>query len=72
MKDIAQVSDYSAIGLDWCIEPSAVRGTFGPGIALQGNLDPDVLYGRGEMTARGAKRTRESPKDVDREPGHTS
>jgi uroporphyrinogen decarboxylase len=32
------------IGLDWTIDIADVRGLIGDGIALQGNLDPTLLY----------------------------
>lgn len=36
---------YDVLGLDWCIEPSVARAIIGDGIALQGNVDPNILYG---------------------------
>ena len=33
----------SALGLDWCIRPEVARTLAGPGITLQGNLDPARL-----------------------------
>ena len=32
------------VGLDWCMDPAAFRAAL-PGMTLQGNLDPCVLYG---------------------------
>jgi len=33
------------LGLDWCIDPLEARRIVGNGVALQGNMDPTVLYG---------------------------
>jgi len=60
LKNIAQTSGYDVIGLDWCVEPSVARETVGPSVALQGNLDPNVLYGGREAIEREVKRTCES------------
>ncbi|KAF9652105.1 uroporphyrinogen decarboxylase [Thelephora ganbajun] len=60
LKKIAQTSGYDVIGLDWCIEPSVARETVGPSVALQGNLDPNVLYGGREAIERGVERMCES------------
>jgi uroporphyrinogen decarboxylase len=56
LKMIAQTSGYDVIGLDWCVEPSVARAAVGPVIALQGNLDPNVLYGGKEAIEREVKR----------------
>lgn len=42
--DIAKISP-NAISVDWNANLSAMRPTIPPTIALQGNLDPDILYG---------------------------
>ncbi|KAK2466416.1 hypothetical protein APHAL10511_002058 [Amanita phalloides] len=49
---LAARSGYDVLGLDWCIDPAQARGVVssalentGKGVALQGNLDPNVLYG---------------------------
>ncbi|MEQ9187960.1 MAG: uroporphyrinogen decarboxylase [Cryomorphaceae bacterium] len=41
-------SSYNTIGLDWTMEPSAVR-SLNPSKVLQGNLDPTVLYAEDEV-----------------------
>jgi len=60
LKNIAQTSGYDVIGLDWRIEPSVAREIVGPSVALQGNMDPDVLYGGKEAIDREVKRMCES------------
>ena len=40
------------------MEPSVAWHTVGPGVALQGNLDPDILYGGREVIVREVKGTR--------------
>lgn len=37
------VTGCSALGLDWCMRPEVARTLSGPGITLQGNLDPARL-----------------------------
>ena len=49
-------SGYDTVGLDWCISPiTAHRVTEGK-FALQGNLDPNVLYGGREAIEREVRR----------------
>jgi len=57
---LAKESGYDVLGLDWCIEPSVAREIVGDGVALQGNLDPNVLYGGKESIEREVKRMCES------------
>lgn len=38
-------SGYDVLGLDWCIDPAEARRIVGNKVALQGNMDPMVLYG---------------------------
>jgi uroporphyrinogen decarboxylase len=42
---LAQNSGYDVLGLDWVIDPLEARRIVGDKIALQGNMDPGVLYG---------------------------
>jgi len=51
---------YDTLGLDWCIEPSVARGVVGDRVALQGNIDPNILYGGNEAIERETKRMCES------------
>ena len=43
------------LGLDWCVAPADPRAV-APHKALQGNLDPTVLYGGREAIERGVRR----------------
>jgi len=47
-EDIA-ASGCDAIGLDWTADIGAIRRKVGDKVALQGNLDPSVLYGSPEI-----------------------
>lgn len=42
-------SGCNAIGIDWCKDIGDVRATIGEQVALQGNLDPCVLYASPEI-----------------------
>ncbi|PSQ82103.1 MAG: uroporphyrinogen decarboxylase [Bacteroidetes bacterium QS_8_68_15] len=42
--DALAASDYDAISLDWTMDPREARRVVGERAALQGNLDPCVLY----------------------------
>lgn len=53
------MTGYDVLGLDWVIDPSeAVAVTGGPDrkVALQGNVDPNILYGGREAIEREVKR----------------
>lgn len=43
--DVLADAGYDVLGLDWCIEARTARGIVGDKVALQGNMDPNVLYG---------------------------
>ncbi|KDQ64895.1 hypothetical protein JAAARDRAFT_28548 [Jaapia argillacea MUCL 33604] len=60
LSSMAQTSGYDVLGIDWCIEPVDARREVGHTIALQGNLDPNVLYGGKEAIEREVKRMCES------------
>jgi len=60
LEFLASNAGYDVLGLDWCIEPSDARELVGYKVALQGNLDPNVLYGGREAIEREVKRTCES------------
>lgn len=53
---LAETAGYDVLGLDWCIEPSNARALVNGKVALQGNLDPNVLYGGKESIEREVKR----------------
>lgn len=60
LPSLASSAGYDVLGLDWCIEPSFARALVGDKVTLQGNLDPNVLYGGREAIEREVKRTCES------------
>ncbi|WP_423905704.1 uroporphyrinogen decarboxylase [Candidatus Spongiihabitans sp.] len=49
-------SGCDAIGLDWTMSMSAARQRVGQRVALQGNMDPTVLYASSEKVEQEAKR----------------
>lgn len=57
---LAAHAGYDVLGLDWCMEPSAARAIVQGRTALQGNLDPNLLYGGREAIEREVKRMAES------------
>lgn len=57
LASLAAEAGYDTLGLDWCIEPSEARKLVGEKIALQGNVDPNVLYGGREAIEREVQRT---------------
>ena len=48
---LAQIADSGAdvVGLDWTVNLGAARAAVGAGVALQGNLDPNVLFAPPEV-----------------------
>ncbi|KAL1743916.1 Uroporphyrinogen decarboxylase [Schizophyllum fasciatum] len=42
---LAESAGYDVLGLDWCIDPAEARRIVGGKVALQGNMDPSMLYG---------------------------
>jgi uroporphyrinogen decarboxylase len=44
LEDLSK-SDYDVISLDWTHNPVQARKRVGPTKVLQGNMDPNVLYG---------------------------
>ncbi|KIY45952.1 uroporphyrinogen decarboxylase [Fistulina hepatica ATCC 64428] len=45
LASLAENSGYDVLGLDWCVDPREARRIVGDKVALQGNMDPSVLYG---------------------------
>ncbi|KXN86288.1 Uroporphyrinogen decarboxylase [Leucoagaricus sp. SymC.cos] len=57
---LAEQGGYDVLGLDWCIDPEEARRIVGDKVALQGNMDPIVLYGGRDAIESAVKRmTRE-------------
>ncbi|NMF87924.1 uroporphyrinogen decarboxylase [Aromatoleum petrolei] len=56
-----------AVGLDWTMDIGRARKLVGDKVALQGNLDPNVLFAPPEAIAREAKRVLDS---FGNHPGH--
>ncbi len=59
LEDIA-ASGCDAVGLDWSIDIGQARARVGDRVALQGNLDPSVLFAAPEVVAREARKVLES------------
>jgi uroporphyrinogen decarboxylase len=53
---LAENSGYDVLGLDWLIDPEEARRAVGDKVALQGNLDPNVLYGGKDAIETAVKR----------------
>ena len=53
-------SGAEAVGVDWTIDLDEARRRCGPGVALQGNLDPTVLYASPAAIEREAARVLEA------------
>jgi len=51
---LAATAKYDVVGLDWTVDPR--DGSIPQDVALQGNLDPVVLYGGQEAIEREVKR----------------
>ena len=48
LKDLAEAG-YNVVSLDWTMDPRQARKDVGPNVALQGNLDPALLYAEPEV-----------------------
>jgi uroporphyrinogen decarboxylase len=55
--DAMASSGCDAVGLDWTTDPAHARRTIGDRVALQGNLDPAVLFAPLDCVRREARRT---------------
>lgn len=51
---------FDMLGIDWTIDPRSARQLVGAGKALQGNLDPVVLYASPEVIRREVRRMLEA------------
>ncbi len=56
---LAEQGGYNVLGLDWCIDPEEARRIVGNKVALQGNMDPTLLYGGREAIENAVKRMAE-------------
>lgn len=56
LGNLAKEAGYDVLGLDWCIEPADAREIVKGQVALQGNMDPNVLYGGREAIESAVKR----------------
>jgi uroporphyrinogen decarboxylase len=56
MLDTVQQAGGDVMGLDWHVDLGKARDVLGPKMAVQGNLDPTVLYGSKEIIEREVKR----------------
>lgn len=52
---LASVSGYDVLGLDWVIEPAEAKKLVVGKVALQGNIDPNILYAGKEAIDREVK-----------------
>jgi uroporphyrinogen decarboxylase len=66
LEDMAAI-DADAVGLDWTVDIGAARARVGDRVALQGNLDPAILFGTPERIRAEAARVLEA---FGRAPGH--
>lgn len=56
MLDTVQKAGGDVMGLDWHVSLGAARDLIGPQMAVQGNLDPTVLFATREIIEREVKR----------------
>jgi len=56
IADFAEKAAYDTLGLDWVISPTVARAMVKGRTALQGNIDPNILYGGREAIEREMKR----------------
>ena len=67
MLNTVQKAGGDVMGLDWHVNLSAARDQLGSQMAVQGNLDPTVLYATREIIEREVKRVLDENAD---RPGH--
>lgn len=53
---LADKAGYDVLGVDWCIDPEEAVRLVGGKVALQGNVDPDILYGGNDAIEAAVKR----------------
>lgn len=57
---LAQHAGYDVLGLDWCIDPREACRLVEGRVSLQGNIDPNILYGGRDAIEQAVKRMCES------------
>jgi uroporphyrinogen decarboxylase len=67
MLELVKRSGGAVLGLDWHVSLGEARDVLGPGTAVQGNLDPTVLYGSKPLIEAEVKRILE---ENGSRPGH--
>lgn len=65
LDEIAASAGYDVLGIDWVIAPQRARKLVGGKVALQGNFDPNILYGGREAIEAHVKRVAEGFKAAD-------
>lgn len=56
MLEAVKEAGGDVVGLDWHVDLATARDTLGSGVAVQGNLDPTVLFAPHEVIEREVKR----------------
>ncbi|KAJ6516245.1 Uroporphyrinogen decarboxylase [Mycena sanguinolenta] len=56
LASLAESSGYDTLGLDWRIDPAEARHLVQGKVALQGNMDPNLLYGGRDAIESAVKR----------------
>jgi len=56
LASLAENAGYDTLGLDWQIDPAEARRLTKGKVALQGNMDPNVLYGGRDAIESAVKR----------------
>jgi len=52
LLELMAAAGADVVGVDWTVDLGAARKRVGPGVALQGNLDPAALFAGGEAIRR--------------------
>lgn len=53
---LSKDAGYDVLGLDWCIEPSQAVLLVEGRVSLQGNMDPNLLYGGKDAIEQAVKK----------------
>jgi uroporphyrinogen decarboxylase len=67
MLQTVQKAGGNVMGLDWHVKLNTARNLLGPDTAVQGNLDPTILFGSRDIIEREVKRILD---ENDGRPGH--